>query len=127
MGRAVERLPLGRVEEAVVGTAVDHQDVTVERRSQLTGVTGWQREEDHVVVRQGRWSRLEEHVFGQRDEMGVQLAQSRPGGGSGGERPDLDIGVTAEQAEQLATDVTAGTSDSDLEHSETVFPVGDGQ
>jgi hypothetical protein len=57
-----------------------------------------------------------EHPLGERHEVRMVLAESRPGARRGRESPDAQIGMTEHEAEDLTTRVAAGARDRDRPH-----------
>jgi hypothetical protein len=72
-----------------------------------------QREEDDVVARERVVRGGLENPVRERREVGLVLAERRPGAGGSGQRADPDLGVPEEEAEQLTTGVSAGARDGD--------------
>ena len=68
----------------------------------------------HDVVTRERvgGGRLDDPV-GQRHELRMVLAQAAAGRAGRGQRADLDLGMTEEQPQQLATGVAARARDTD--------------
>ena len=116
VGRPVEALPVGGVDQPMVGAAVEDDDVFAELGGQRGRVTVRQREEDDVVPREVRRRRLQQHSVGERHQLGLHGAQRRTGTAACCQRPDLDLRVRAEQSEQLTSDVPTGTGNGNLDH-----------
>ena len=72
-----------------------------------------QREEDDVVAGERLEVGLLEHPVGERHQVRLQRAERLAGVGRAGERADLDLGVTEQEAQQLASGVPAGSGDGD--------------
>ncbi|GAA3095349.1 hypothetical protein GCM10020001_009220 [Nonomuraea salmonea] len=98
---AVELLPGGGVGETVVGAAVDHQRLVAELGGDGGGVAVRQGQEDHVVAGERLGGGLLDHAVGERGEVGLVGAERATGAGGGGERADLELGMSEEEAEQL--------------------------
>ena len=109
VGAAVELLPDRRVLEPEVGAAVDDEHVVGQGRRDRCRVAVREGEEHDVVTGERFGVGGQQLAVGQRHQVRVVLAHRRPGAGAGGHRSDLEPGVAAEQPQQLAAGVPAGS------------------
>jgi hypothetical protein len=65
------------------------------------------------VSGQGVGGRLREHAVGERHQMGMMVGEHAAGVAPGGQRPDLDVRMADQQAQQLPAGVATGPGDRD--------------
>ena len=99
----------------MVGAAVQHQRVGGQLRRDLTAGAVRQGEHDDVVAREGVDARGDDLALGKRAQVWLMHPQSIAGGGVRGQGAEFDIRVLAEDAQDLAADVSGGSRDCDLE------------
>ena len=118
MVTAVEALPGRGIGQPEVGAAVDDQ-LAVQAGGERSRGTVRQREEHHVVARQGGGVRGPDLPVRDRCERRMVVADATARAGAGGHRGDLDVRVAEQQAQQFTAGVPRRTGDGDRERHDT--------
>jgi hypothetical protein len=100
----------------VVCPAVDDHHGLVQARGQGRRAAVRESEKDGVVTGEGLRRGLQKHAVGKRCQVRVVLAQRGACAVPCRQRSDLDGRVPTEQAEELTSDVPAGTGDRNPHH-----------
>ena len=114
MLRAVELLPGSRADEAVVGGEVDDEGVGArlfEFGGDLSGLAVREREDDDIVAGEHLGGGLLDHEVRESGKMGLMSAELLDRGGMSAHRGDVQVGVSAQQPEDLSPGVSGGTGD----------------
>ena len=79
-------------------------------RSDLTGSSMGQREEDHIVIGEHLRRCLRHQPISQWSQLWMVLAQERSGVGARRHGPNLHLGMPEQQPEQLSARIASGAS-----------------
>src|SRR5699024_508787 len=115
---AVELLPGGSADEPVVGGEVDDEGVRarlLELGGDRPGLTVRQRQDDDIVAGDHLGGGLLDHKFGESGKMGLMSAECLAHGRMSAHRCDVQMGVSAQQPEDLSPGVSGGTGDGNTE------------
>ena len=111
---AVELLPGGGADEAVVGGEVDDERLGTrffELGGDRAGLSVWEGEDDDIVAGEHLGGGLLDHEIGISGKMGLMSAERLAHGGMSAHRGDVEMRVSAQQPEDLSPGVSGGTGD----------------
>src|SRR5699024_4747006 len=118
MVRAVELLPGGGADEAVIGGEVDDEGVRArgfEFGGDLSGLSVRECEDDDIVAGEYLGGGLLDPKFGETGKMGLMSAECLAHGRVSAHRCDVRMGVSAQQPEALSPGVSGGTGGGNTE------------